>query len=275
VAFYLGFPMDQRDARLTMRGGIRESICTRFERDGIVYPIPVLSVEQSASYLACFSQIEALLGRPIKRMGSPAHHFSWAYRLATEPAILDAVGEILGSDLLISGTLIFCKYPHDPAFVAWHQDTFYSNLHLTTSASAWIALLDSTSENGCMRVVPGSHLQGSLPHAETRAPDNLLKRGEEIQVDVDEMAAVDVTLKAGEMSLHDNSIIHSSRPNMSDRKRIGFIVRFVTPAYNLGSQGTSFLYARGNCDLGSLDLAEKPPERDVRESLMAWERSVS
>jgi phytanoyl-CoA hydroxylase len=80
-------------------------------------------------------------------MGNPALHFSWAYRLATEPAVLNAVEEILGSDLLIAGTLIFCKYPRDPAFVAWHQDTFYSNLHLTPSVSAWIALLDSTPEN--------------------------------------------------------------------------------------------------------------------------------
>src|SRR6266550_4370218 len=140
-----------------MSAAISESVRTRFERDGIVYPIPVLSSEKGSAYLAAFLQIEELLGRPIKRMGNPALHFTWAHCLATEPAVLDAVQEILGPDLLISVTLIFCKYPHDPAFVAWHQDTFYSNLDLTPSVSAWIALLDSTPENGCMRVVPGSH----------------------------------------------------------------------------------------------------------------------
>ena len=252
------------------------TLLTRFERDGVVYPIPVFSPQRSSAYLASFSQLEELLQRPIKRMGNPALHFSWAYRLATEPAVLDAVGEILGSDLLIAGTLIFCKYPHDPAFVAWHQDTFYSNLHLTPSLSAWIALLDSTPENGCMRVVPGSHLQGTLPHQETSSSDNLLKRGEEIQVEVDEAQAMDVVLKAGEMSLHHNSIIHGSRSNRSDTKRIGFIVRFVTPDYDLGPQRTPFLRAKGTfagCE--HLKIAEGPADSDIRAALEAWERSNS
>jgi len=258
-----------------MRAAVPESYRTRFERDGVVFPIPVLSPEKISLYVASFSEMEDLLGRPIKRMGNPALHFSWAYRLATEPAVLDAVEEILGSDLLISGTLIFCKYPHDPAFVAWHQDTFYSNLDLTPSVSAWIALLDSTSENGCMRVVPGSHLQGTLLHHETRAPDNLLRRGEEIQVDVNEADAIDLVLSAGEMSLHHNSIIHGSRPNRSNTKRIGFIVRFVTAKYDLSEQRTPFLRPKGNSDCGHLKLAEQPPDRDIRESLAAWERSNS
>ena len=258
-----------------MSAAIPESFRARFEREGVVYPIPVLSPEKISFYLTCFSEIEDLLGRPIKRMGNPALHFSWAYRLATESSVLDAVEEILGSDLLISGTLIFCKYPQDPAFVAWHQDTFYSNLDLTPSVSAWIALLDSTSENGCMRVVPGSHLRGTLIHQETRAPDNLLRRGEEIQVDVQEADAIDLVLSAGEMSLHHHAIIHGSRPNRSDTKRLGFIVRFVTPEYHLGPQRIPFLRAKGNFECRQLKLAEQPPVRDTRESLEVWERSNS
>jgi non-haem Fe2+, alpha-ketoglutarate-dependent halogenase len=255
-----------------MSAAILDGYRARFERDGVVYPIPVLTRDKIASYLACFSEIENLLERPVKRMGNPALYFSWAYRLATESAVLDAVESVIGSDLLIFSTLIFCKYPHDPAFVAWHQDTFYSSLDLTPSVSAWIALLDSTAENGCMRVVPGSHLQGTLLHQETRRPDNLLRRGEEIQVDVDEADAIDLVLRAGEMSLHHHAIIHGSRPNRSDTKRLGFIVRFVTPKYHLGPQRTPFLRVNGNFDCRHLRLAEQPPDRDVRESLADWER---
>jgi non-haem Fe2+, alpha-ketoglutarate-dependent halogenase len=252
------------------------ALLSRFERDGVVYPIPVLSPQKSSAYLASFSQLEELLGRPIKRMGNPALYFSWAYRLATEPSVLDAVEEILGADLLIAGTLIFCKYPHDPAFVAWHQDTFYSNLHLTPSLSAWIALLDSTSENGCLRVLPGSHLRGTLPHQETGSADNLLRRGEEIQVEVDEAQATDLVLQAGEMSLHHNSIIHGSRSNRSDTKRIGFIVRFVTPQYDLGPQRAPFLRARGTvARCGHLDIAEGPLDGDIRAALETWEHANS
>jgi len=85
-----------------------ENYRTRFERDGVVYPISALSKEKTSIYIDFFSQLEVLLGRPIKRMGNPALYFSWAYRLATEPRVLDAVEAILGPDLLISGTLIFC-----------------------------------------------------------------------------------------------------------------------------------------------------------------------
>ena len=90
-----------------MNTALPTTLLTRFERDGVVYPIPVLSPQKNSAYLASFLQLEELLGRPIKRMGNPALYFSWAYRLATEPSVLDAVEEILGADLLIAGTLIF------------------------------------------------------------------------------------------------------------------------------------------------------------------------
>jgi non-heme Fe2+,alpha-ketoglutarate-dependent halogenase len=238
-----------------------------FERDGIVFPIRALTLEKTAAFRACFAELEQLAGRPLRRLGQPAMHFAWAYRLATEPAVLDTVEEVLGPDLLIAGSLVLCKYPREPGFVAWHQDNYYSNLHLTPSLSVWIALLDSTVENGCMRVVPGSHRQGALPHEEKGHADNLLKGGHEIQVDVKEADAVDVVLRAGEISMHHVAIIHGSRPNHTDTQRLGFIVRFVTSAYDLPSQQAPFLLARGGAGRGNLQLA--PPPR-VRSSGEAW-----
>ena len=98
---------------------------TLFERDGVVFPIPVLPPEKTSTYRVCFAELEQLAGRPLHRLGNPAMHFAWAYRLATEPALLDAVEEVLGPDLLIAGSLVLCKYPRDPGFVAWHQDNYY------------------------------------------------------------------------------------------------------------------------------------------------------
>jgi non-heme Fe2+,alpha-ketoglutarate-dependent halogenase len=244
----------------------------RFERDGIVFPIPALSPGKTAAYRACFAEMEQLADRQLARVSHPAMHFHWAYRLATEPAVLDAVEEVLGPDLLLAGSLVICKYPRDPGFVAWHQDNYYSNLHLTPSASAWIALRDSTIENGCMRVVPGSHREGVLPHKETGNANNLLKQGHEIQVAVDETDAVEVVLRAGEMSLHHAAIIHGSRSNHSDTQRLGFIVRFVTSAYDLASQQTPFILARGGAGLGNLHLSPSPTERPLAEAWADYER---
>jgi non-heme Fe2+,alpha-ketoglutarate-dependent halogenase len=240
---------------------------TLFERDGIVFPIPVLPPEKTSTYRACFAEIEQLAGRPLHRLGNPSMHFAWAYRLATEPAVLDAVEEVLGPDLLVAGSLVLCKYPRDPGFVAWHQDNYYSNLHLTPSLSAWIALLDSTAENGCMRVVPGSHQEGVLPHEEKGNANNLLNQGQEIRVEVNEADAIEVVLRAGEMSLHHTAIIHGSRPNRSDTMRLGFIVRFVTSAFDLASQQTPFFLARGSAGKGNVNLAAPPTERPLAE---AW-----
>jgi non-heme Fe2+,alpha-ketoglutarate-dependent halogenase len=245
---------------------------TLFERDGIVFPIPVLPPDKTAAYRACFAQLEKLAGRPLHRLGNPAMHFAWAYRLATEPAVLDAVEEVLGPDLLIAGSLVFCKYPRDPGFVAWHQDNYYSNLHLTPSLTAWIALLDSTAENGCMRVIPGSHQKGVLPHEEICNADNLLNQGQEIRVEVNEAEAIEVLLRAGEMSLHHTAIIHGSRRNRSDTMRLGFIVRFVTSAYDLASQQAPFFLARGSAGQGNVNLAAPPSERPLAEAWADFEQ---
>jgi non-heme Fe2+,alpha-ketoglutarate-dependent halogenase len=250
-----------------------ESLRALFEREGIVFPIFVLPPDKTAAYQACFAEMEQIAGRPLGRVGHPAMHFAWAYRLATEPAVLDAVEEVIGPDLLLAGSLVLCKYPRDPGFVSWHQDNYYSNLHLTPSLSAWIALRDSTSENGCMRVVRGSHQGGVLPHAEKGDVNNLLKLGQEIEVEVNEDDAVDVVLREGEMSLHHAAIIHGSRPNRSDTQRLGFIVRYVTSSYDLASQQTPFIVARGRTrGRDNLRLASPPPERPLAEAWADYER---
>ena len=97
------------------------------------------------------------------------------------------------------------------------------------SVTAWIAFSDSTEASGCMRFIPGSHKGPHiLPHVETRAPDNLLSRGQTIE-NIDESKARFLPARAGEFSIHHNKPIHSSEPNLSDDARIGFTVHFATP----------------------------------------------
>src|SRR5262249_46860230 len=142
------------------------------------------------------------LGGEPRRIAVPHLYWRWAFDLATHPAVLDAVENLLGPDLLIQATLILTKPAHDPAIVTWHQDGTYSGLYKTPNATAWIALTDSTPENGCMRVIPGSQRQPILPHVQSQVEHHLLRRSPEVAVTVDEADAVDVVLHAGEMSLH-------------------------------------------------------------------------
>lgn len=243
----------------------------RYERDGVLFPVPVLSPEEVARFRAGFEELEARLGGRPRPIGLSHLFFRWAYELATHPAVADAVEDVLGPDLLVHGSLILCKYPGDSSFVAWHQDGTYSGLHATPTTSAWIALSDSNAENGCMRVIPGSHRQEILPHRNTYAPNNLLGHGEEIQVEVEESQALDVVLRPGEMSLHQNNIIHGSNPSRSAVKRIGFILRFVTP--RLASSDLPVTPVRGGTNSSHLPL-QKPPTGGLEDGFAPWEEFI-
>jgi ectoine hydroxylase-related dioxygenase (phytanoyl-CoA dioxygenase family) len=250
--------------------GVRE----RYERDGVVFPISVLSGTQVDCYRGALNAIATTCGHEnLKRFDNLHLFFPWAYSLATHGPLLDTVESFLGPDLVIDGTLVFYKPPRDGSYASWHQDSVYSGWHLTPSISAWIALTASDRSNGCMRVVPGSHKLGLLDHENVQNDPNLLnRRGERIRMDVNESDAVDVVLRPGEMSLHHTNIVHGSNPNTSDGPRIGFIVRFVTNRST--NRDRLVVHARGNGDCSHLRLAQPPVEENLESAVAAW-RSVA
>ena len=251
-----------------MRKSLPADQIERYERLGVLFPIPVLTDPELRFYRSALKELETMSGGTLKRFDNAHLFFRWAYRLATHPVVVDAVESILGDDILIDGTLVLCKYPHDPAYVSWHQDSVYSNWHLSPSISAWIALTPSTSQSGCMRVITGSHKRGLLDHEEIRDQNNLLRRGERIRAEVDESTAVDIELRPGEMSLHHCNIIHGSNANCSVDKRIGFIVRFVTS--RIKPKGRPLMKVRGSADCRHLELVGEPAETDQATAFERW-----
>jgi non-heme Fe2+,alpha-ketoglutarate-dependent halogenase len=240
----------------------------RYDRDGIIFPVRVFSAEEVSLFRRALESIAEDCGEgSLKRFDSLHLFFRWAYQLVTHDGLLNAVEGILGEDILVDGTLVFYKPPKNSGYVSWHQDSVYSGWHLTPSVSAWVALTPSRPSNGCMRVIPGSHKQGLLSHANAPDDSNLLFRGEQVQA-VNEACAVDVVLRPGEMSLHHSTLIHGSNPNTSDEPRIGFIVRFVTN--QIKNQARPLLRVRGYSDCSHLTLAEPPAEVDQQSALSAW-----
>jgi non-haem Fe2+, alpha-ketoglutarate-dependent halogenase len=213
-------------------------IAEQFSRDGYCFPIPVLDTDEVRGFSSDFfnfyrrseNLLAALAPREQASVLSETHtSLEWVYRLAAHPRVLDAVEAILGPNLLIWGSRWFTKMPGDKTYITWHQDGTYWGLHPPDVATAWIALSESSAENGCMRVIPGTHKQGMLPQRETESLDNALSRGQEIAVEVDEEKAVDLVLQPGEMSLHHIGIVHGSKLNASKKPRIGIAVRYITP----------------------------------------------
>jgi Phytanoyl-CoA dioxygenase (PhyH) len=214
---------------------------------GFVSPVPGLPDVEAAQYRRAFEDYERYRGESLRQEHLKYLHlcFPWACELALHPTILDAVEAILGPNLLIHSSSLFFKGPADGAFVGWHQDGCAVRLSEPKIVTAWIALTESTVDNGCLRVIPGSHTT-QVPHEDRRLEGNQLILS--ISGEVDEAAAVDITLAPGEFSLHHIDLIHGSALNRSHAKRIGFAVRYITPGVSQQLVHPPVLLARGRDD---------------------------
>jgi non-heme Fe2+,alpha-ketoglutarate-dependent halogenase len=246
-----------------------------YRERGILFPIEVLTSDELNHYRRGFEEVNAYFdGNPHpNQLRHWQLHFRWAWDLAVHPKVLDIVEQILGPNILVHSATMFVKQPHDRKYVSWHQDGHYWGLDAPLSTSAWIALTDSTPDRGCMRVVPYSHQTGRLPHGETsRSVDNMLGSGIEVAGDVDEAEAVDVSLRAGEISLHHVDMVHGSKANESDWPRIGYAVRFMAPQIKQSIPHHKVILARGADEFGHFDTSAQPPDMSLEEGAKARER---
>ncbi|MEC8532153.1 MAG: phytanoyl-CoA dioxygenase family protein, partial [Pseudomonadota bacterium] len=108
-------------------------------------------------------------------------------------------------------------------------DSAYFGLEPNELVTVWLALTDSEPENGCLRVIPGTHRGKIYSHVETFDKKNLLARGQSIKV-IDSSDAVDLVLRAGQFSCHHERIVHGSDANDTDDIRIGLGL-FYFPAH--------------------------------------------
>jgi non-heme Fe2+,alpha-ketoglutarate-dependent halogenase len=240
----------------------------RYRRDGFYFPHRVLSPEEAVGYRARLEAIERERGGPL---GGELRHkghllFTWLDALIRHPCILDAVEDLLGPNLLCWSSSFFIKEARDPAFVSWHQDSTYWGLSEPDVVTAWVAL-------GAMRMVPGTHTE-QVAHRDTFARDNLLSRGQEIMVEVDEARAVDVVLRPGEMSLHHVRMFHGSPPNRSADRRIGYAIRYIPTHVRqiAGARDTATL-VRGVDAYHHFD-PEEPPAADLDPAARAQHAAI-
>jgi hypothetical protein len=247
----------------------------QYRETGYLAPVRVLSTAEATATRAKLEAFEAEAGPLAGKLRQKSHLlFTWLNDLIRNERILDAVEDVIGSDILCWGTSFFIKESHNPSFVSWHQDSTYWGLEPADIVTAWVALSDSTTENGAMRVVPGSHTMAQVPHRDTFRPENLLSRGQEVMVDVDEAQAATLELRAGEMSLHHVRLIHGSEPNPSPHRRIGFAIRYL-PTYvrQIAGPHDWATLVRGVDRYGNFEL-EQRPDADMSAAAQAYHASV-
>lgn len=210
------------------------ALAAAYERDGYYFPYDVTNEAEAAGLLADLEAAEADVGDDRARLsllrGYPAQLLPSFAGLIRHPRLVEAVSQIIGPDLLAWSCGFFIKEAGSRSFVSWHQDLNYWGLDGDREVTAWFALTPATVENGCMRFVPGSHRRQDVPHVDSFAPDNLLTRGQEIAVEVDEASAVNVLLRAGQASFHHGHMFHASGPNATQSRRLGVAIRYIAPS---------------------------------------------
>lgn len=243
-----------------------------YQQQGFLFPLPVLSDTETAVLRAKLEELEIRHGGslPARINRKPHLLLTWLNDLIRDSRVLDPVEDILGPNILCWGSGFFIKNANDPARVTWHQDSTYWGLSSPDVVTAWLAFTPSTRENGCMRVVPETHTLKQLPHRDTFASDNLLSRGQEIAVNVDESRAIDIALAPGQMSLHHVLLVHGSEPNNSAHRRIGFAIRYL-PTYvkQLAGVPDSATLVRGTDEYGNFSL-EPVPRSDFHPDAVAF-----
>ena len=202
----------------------------QYEEDGYLCSIRVVDDATAQCYRQTFNELEAREGREKCQIGLLNRHIDqrFLWDVASNPIILDWMEALIGPNVLLLHSHVFCKYGPAEKFVAWHQDVTYWGLEPPMAITAWFAIDDSDPDNGCMRVLPRSHRGEILEHGKSTRAGNLLSVNQEVAVAEDaEASAVDLVLKAGEISIHHGRILHDSQPNRSTRRRSGFTIRYI------------------------------------------------
>ena len=133
--------------------------------------------------------------------------------IASTPMILDIVEKLTGTDIDVFGTKFFPKLPHGGTSVMWHQDNFYFGLTSDQIVSCAIYFDDTDRENGCLRVIPQSHLYKEI------ATHNKNPYGYGHLTQPDESQAIDVAVPAGTVVLFSANLLHGTYENRSERSR--------------------------------------------------------
>jgi hypothetical protein len=255
------------------------TIAAAYEKDGYFFPYDVTSEAEAARLLADLEAAEAEVAGDRARLSMlrsyPAQLLPSFAGLIRHPRLIEAASQIIGPDLLVWSCGFFIKEPGSRSYVSWHQDLNYWGLDGDDEVTAWFALTPATVENGCMRFVPGSHRRKDVPHVDRFEPDNLLTRGQEIAVEVDEASAVNVLLRAGQASFHHGHMFHASGPNKTNARRLGVAIRYVAPSMKQVSGDRLLVsHVSGKDDYGHFEIMPPPSGRLLAEDFARARRNT-
>ena len=203
-----------------------------YNRYGYICPLDVFTPKEAEANRCYFDEIMAKAtaeGHNSYSINGWHRHCRGIYDLLHDERILDYVEDLIGPNLVSVMTHYFCKEPGDQKQVSWHQDASYWPLTPSKVVTVWLAIDDVKVENGPMTVIPGSHLHGQIPFEHsTEQEQNVL--GQSVH-DPHTWGgeSVPFTMRAGQVSMHTDMLLHGSEPNLSEQRRCGLTLRYMPP----------------------------------------------
>ena len=224
----MGRDLQFHPSTITHPKALTQGQVAAFNRVGYIKGIPIFDAAEIGEHRQYF---DTLLASVLSEGGSSysiisAHmKYGKVYDLLTHPKIVACVKDLVGEDVIGWGAHYFCKMPHDSKIVGWHQDAGYWPLTPSKTVTVWLAIDDASVENGAMRFIAGSHHLGHLT-ARHSDPDENSVLGQTVENAETYGEAVDVELKAGEISIHTDLLLHGSNANPSPKRRCGLTLRY-------------------------------------------------
>ena len=237
-----------------------------YNAHGFVQPFEVFSADEMADIRAYIDRLMKDLG-PDGAYGINCYQarLSGLFDIATEPRIVDLVEDLLGPNVICWASAILSKAPGDPKRVPWHQDASFWSLNPARTVTVWLAIDDADDANSAMRFIPGTHDKGALPTSE-RGDGSVFHKG---TADAETLGQPFTNvLKAGQISLHADMLVHGSLANTSDRRRCGLTLRYCPPEVKITdpawANGVEAILCRG--EPGDWTTYPRPENDDITKT---------
>lgn len=239
-----------------------------YNSEGFVQPFDIFSDDEIQTIRAYFDRLMADLGEA-GAYGINCYQARMAgiWDIATNDRILDYVQDIVGPNIICWASAVLSKKPHDPKQVPWHQDASFWSLSPARTVTVWLAIDDADEENSAMRFLPATHNRGALATADTDT-ESVFHMG---TANADSMGVPFTNvLRAGQISLHADMLVHGSLPNRSDRRRCGLTLRYCPPEVRMTDEdwanGVEAILCRGEDPSGYWQHHPRPNNDDIRRT---------
>ena len=236
---------------------LTETQIKTYRKNGYCFPIEGIGKNKAKKARAQLEAYESNLGSRLTSAGREERYklhvrLTWACDMVRNPDILDAVEDIVGPNILVWTSTFFIKEPHTSAITMWHQDATYFGLRPHDHVTAWVALSNATENSGCMEFVSEDGKPRLFKHRINAHPSSINGGGQTISEQFKKDRSVRAKLALGQFSLHHTLCIHSSPPNNSDDRRIGYGISYIpTSVRHIGTIPQRAMLVRGEDRFGN------------------------